>query len=64
VSNDLLTIDDLALTLGLKRETVRDRIVKRADFPRPAVSLSQKIRRWSEGDVTEWLSKHYALNQR
>ncbi len=64
MSEELLTIDDIAATLGLKRETVRDKVVKRSDFPRPAVFLSQKIKRWSGADVQGWLSKHHELNQR
>jgi predicted DNA-binding transcriptional regulator AlpA len=62
--SDLLTIDEIAATLGLRRETVRDKVVKRADFPRPAIALSQKTRRWSVADVQGWLTKHHEMNSR
>lgn len=55
--NDLLTIDDMSVTLNLSREYVRDRLVKRPDFPRPKLSLSQKCRRWCRDDFNAWLKK-------
>lgn len=51
----LLTIDDLAAMLSLDRRYVRDKLVKRPDFPLPAVSLSQKVRLWKLEDVTAWI---------
>lgn len=61
---NLLTLDDIAAMLSAKRPLVRDRIVKRPDFPRPAVSLSQKTRRWSKVDVENWLAKQMQRNAR
>lgn len=56
---ELLTIDDIKILVNAdKREYVRDRIVKRPDFPRPAVCLSQKFRRWNAEDVRQWLTKN------
>lgn len=52
---DLLTIDNIASMMSLSPAYVRDKLVKRADFPRPSISLSQKFRRWSMQDVSAWL---------
>ncbi len=53
----LLTVDDIAELLKLSRDYVRDRLVKSAEFPRPAIVLSQKNRRWEKSDVESWVSK-------
>ncbi len=60
----LLTLDDITAIVQLKRETVRDKLVKRSDFPRPALCLSQKTRRWRLEDVQLWLQKQHAENAR
>ena len=52
-----ITIDDIAARLGERREFVRDRLVKRADFPRPVLVLSQKIVKWDVADFDKWLEK-------
>lgn len=36
---DLLTVDDIATRVGESREYVRDKVVKRPDFPRPTLVL-------------------------
>ncbi len=51
----LLNEAGIASLLGVRREYVRDRLVKRPDFPPPALVLSQRIRRWSEGAVLKWV---------
>ena len=56
--NDLITLEDISTALNLSHEYTRDRLVKRPDFPRPAMSLSQKCRRWNRGDFETWLQKH------
>ena len=55
--SELLTIDDIAARVGESREYVRDKVVKRADFPRPALVLSQKVRKWADVDFDKWLLK-------
>ena len=60
----LLTLDDIAAMLSAKRPLVRDKIVKRPDFPRPAVALSQKMRRWNRDDVETWIAKQIQRNAR
>jgi hypothetical protein len=37
--SDLLTLADMGAALGLTPAYVRDKIVKRADFPRPTLAL-------------------------
>lgn len=46
------TIADM---LGLEREYVTDRVVKRPDFPAPVLALSQKTRLWLRAEVQEWI---------
>lgn len=54
---NLITIDHIATRLNQRREYVRDRLVKRADFPRPALVLSQKLRQWDADDFEKWLKR-------
>ena len=56
----LLTIDEISEMLQLSRVYVRDRLVKKADFPRPFLSLSQKNRRWDKVEVDSWLTQSHA----
>jgi predicted DNA-binding transcriptional regulator AlpA len=62
--SDLLTIDDIAERMKLRREYVRDRLVKRPDFPRPCMQISQKHKRWDAADLTAWEAKQGAMNAR
>ena len=57
---NLMTIDDIGAMLQLSREYVRDKLVKKADFPRPFLALSQKNRRWDKVAVESWLTKSNA----
>lgn len=52
--NALIDTARIADILGMTREHVTDRITKRPDFPRPALNLSQRARRWRETDVLAW----------
>lgn len=54
----LVSLDDISALLQAPRPYVRDTLVKRPDFPRPAVALSQKMRRWDNVAVETWLAKH------
>lgn len=40
---DLLTVDDIATRVGESREYVRDKVVKRPDFPRPTLVLFMPV---------------------
>ena len=61
---DLLTLDDIAAKVKLRREYVRDKLVKRPDFPRPAFAPSQKSRRWYSADVDGWVDLQREANLR
>lgn len=50
----LLTLDDISEMFKLSRVYVRDSLVKRADFPRPYIAVSQKSKRWDLAAVTAW----------
>lgn len=56
----LLDLTEIAELLKLPRLYVRDRLVKSGNFPAPAVSLSQRIRRWNEADVQAWIERQHA----
>lgn len=60
----LIDITEIANRLGVRREYVRDRLVKSGDFPPPAISLSQRIKRWKEEDVNRWIERSYAQQTR
>ena len=62
--NDLLTLADIAADLKLRYEYVRDRLVKRPDFPRPCLQISQKHRRWKREDLTAWQAQNEAAGAR
>lgn len=62
--NDLITIDDMSVTLSLSRAYVRDRLVKRIGFPRPKLDLSQKCRRWCRDEFNAWLKKEAKVQAR
>jgi predicted DNA-binding transcriptional regulator AlpA len=53
----LIDTQQIASILGVSREYVTDRLTKRADFPRPEVNISQRMRRWREADVMAWLRR-------
>ena len=48
---DLVGTKEIARMLGVCQAHVTNRIVKRPDFPKPAVNLSQKLRKWRREDV-------------
>lgn len=62
--SDLINLAEIAETLKLNRTYVRDKLVKRADFPRPSLMLSQKCKYWSKGAFNEWLDKHKTAHAR
>lgn len=55
--SELIGIPEISLTLNVSHDYARDRVVKRVDFPRPALALSQKCRRWSRDAFEDWLRK-------
>lgn len=53
--SDYIDTKGIADRMGLERKYVTDKVVKRADFPRPAFALSQKAVRWHTADFEDWL---------
>lgn len=53
----LIDLDEMATQIGMSRKFVRDRVVKRPDFPPPAMALSQKTRRWDSYAFEAWVAK-------
>ena len=52
--SELIDTARIAELLGMSREHVTDRVTKRPDFPKPALDLSRRARRWRESDVRAW----------
>lgn len=48
---DLIDTQEIARMLGVTRAHVTNRLTKRPDFPKPAVNLSQRLRKWKREDV-------------
>lgn len=51
---ELMTTKDISDLLGVGQRHCVNCIIKRPDFPKPAVNLSQRVRRWSRADVLRW----------
>lgn len=61
---DLISTADIAEDLGLCREYVTGRLVKRPDFPAPVLRLSQKTVRWLRDDYEAWKTAHMKARAR
>lgn len=55
--SELVSTKEIAQMLAMKHEYVRDRLSKDPQFPRPALMLSQKTKRWLREDVRAWIEK-------
>lgn len=51
----LVTTKDIAQLLGATQTYVTNRLTKRADFPKPVVNLSQRMRKWRACDVLAYI---------
>ena len=60
----LLTLDDIAEMVSAPRPYVRDVLVKRPEFPKPCIALSQKTRRWDRAEVDAWFQRHMKMARR
>jgi predicted DNA-binding transcriptional regulator AlpA len=49
-----LDTQGIADYLGLSREHVTARLTKRADFPKPFINASRRIRYWRTAEVKAW----------
>ena len=54
-TTDLLGTKDIARMLGISQAHCVGRIIKRPDFPRPVVNLSQRLRKWRREDVLKFV---------
>lgn len=52
-----VTTKDMAEALQLNRDYVTRRVVKRPEFPTPALVLSQKTVLWSRADFDRWVEQ-------
>ena len=50
----LWSVKTIATQFGVTVKTVRDKWVKRADFPAPKVAVSQKTKAWDQQAVLRW----------
>ena len=51
---DLMDTKQIAQFLGVCQAHAVGRIIKRPDFPKPAINVSQRIRKWRRADVLRW----------
>lgn len=63
-ANELIGTQEIAAMLGVCRAHAVSRIIKRPDFPPPAVDLSQRLRRWEKRDVLAWATRAKSSRQR
>lgn len=47
----------IAKLFDCTREHVTDRLTKRADFPKPRINQSQKLRYWDRDDIVAYLTQ-------
>lgn len=52
---DLISTKDIARMLGVTQAHATNNIVKRPDFPKPTVNLSQRLRRWRRSEVEAYI---------
>lgn len=57
VTVELVDTLDISKMFGVTRHHVVARLTKRPDFPKPCVNISQRLRRWSKGEVLKWAMK-------
>lgn len=55
---------EIARMIGLSREHVTDRLIKRPDFPKPAINISQRTRYWRRADVLAYIQGPKAAQPR
>lgn len=60
MTDELLTIDDIAAIYKLSRDHVRDRLVKTPGFPELAPGSSRRSPRWLRSEVRAFLYRKTA----
>lgn len=53
---ELIDTADLARILNVTRTYVTDKLTKHPSFPRPAINLNRRVRRWDKSEVMAWLA--------
>jgi predicted DNA-binding transcriptional regulator AlpA len=56
---DLIDTGDIAADLNLQRDYVTRKVVKRPEFPAPALVLSRKTVKWRRPDYEAWKANHF-----
>ena len=54
---ELIDVKTIAASLGVTCRVANERILKHPDFPRPAIALNHKMRRWERGAFDAWLAR-------
>lgn len=57
MNEKLIDSADIAAMLGMNRAYCVGRILKRPDFPKPAINITQKTRRWRLSDIQRWATR-------
>lgn len=57
MTDELLTIDDIATLYKVSRRTARDSIVKQAGFPEKVYGSSTRKPRWRSADVSRYIEQ-------
>lgn len=52
---ELIGTKDISRMLGVTQAHCVGRVIKRPDFPKPVIDLSQRIRKWRKDDVLRFL---------
>lgn len=54
-NRNLIGTREIAIILGVTQKHVTGRIIKQADFPKPVLNLSRRIRKWNIEEVQKYL---------
>lgn len=59
----LLSFEEMSRLLNMPLKSTYQ-LEKMAGFPAPAIDLSQRMRRWTQESVEQWIFKQQKLNSR
>lgn len=63
MSDEILTIDDIAAMYKVRRERARDNIVKQPGFPELAPGSTWRQPRWVASEVTRYLRRESSARE-
>ena len=52
---ELIGTKDISRMLGVTQAHVTNRLTKKPEFPKPAMDVSQKLRKWRKEDVLRFM---------